>query len=104
MKNVKIINMKKFARSIVVLIGIVIAITFLLTKATLSHNDKEKIDYATISVAQGDTLWQIATNQQQNNPYFTEKDVRFIVSELRKINNLNNCNLQVGQELKVPII
>ncbi len=104
MKNIRIVNMKKFVRSIIILMGIVIAITFLSTKASLSHNEKEQMEYEKISVSQGDTLWKIATNQQQNNPYFTEKDVRSIVSELRKINNLSNCNLQIGQELKVPVI
>lgn len=104
MKNVKIVNMKKFIRSIAILIGIVIAITFFSTKASLSHNEKEQMDYETISISQGETLWSIATNQQENNPYYTGKDVRFIISELKQINQLECGNLQIGQELKVPVI
>lgn len=104
MKNVKIVNMKKFVRSIGVLIGIIIAITFLLSKVTLSHAEKENVNYETISVSQGDTLWAIASNQQQNNPYYAEKDVRYIVSELREINQLKSGNLQAGQNLKVPVL
>lgn len=104
MKNVKIVNMRKFIRSIAILIGIVIAITFFSTKASLSHNDEGQMDYETICVSQGDTLWNIATNQQENNPYYGGKDVRFIVSELKEINQLESGNLQVGQELKVPVI
>lgn len=104
MKKVKIVNMKKFIRSIIILSGIVIAIILFSSKGTLSHSEKEQIHYETISVFQGDTLWSIATNQQQNNPYYSEKDVRFVVSELRKINKLDNANLQIGQKLKVPII
>lgn len=104
MKKVRIVNMKKFIRSIVVLIGIIIAITFFLTKASLSHNTKEQINYETILVSQGDTLWKIASYQQENNPYYQDQDIRFVISELKEINKLSNVNLQVGQELKVPVI
>lgn len=104
MKNIRIVNMKKFVRSILILLGIVIAITFISTKATLSHNEKEQPNYESIFVSQGDTLWSIATIQQQDNPYYAEKDVRFIVSELKTINKLPSGSLQVGQELKIPVI
>ena len=104
MKNVKIVNMKKFVRSIGILIGVIIAITFLLSRVTLSHTEKENINYETISVSQGETLWEIATNQQQNNPYYAEKDVRYIVSQIREINQLKSGNLQAGQDLKVPVL
>lgn len=104
MKNVRIVNFKKFIRSIFILIGIVVAITFFGTKATLSHNEKVEPNYESIYVCQGDTLWAIAIEQQENNPYYEDKDVRFIVSEIRKINNLSNANLNIGQELKIPVI
>lgn len=104
MKNVKIVNMKKFIRSIVVILFIVILVTFFLAKASLSHNEKEELYYETILVCQGDTLWEIATQQQKDNPYYQNRDVRFVISELRKINNLDNASLRVGQEIKVPVI
>lgn len=104
MKKMKIVNMKKFVRSVLILIGVIVALIIFFPKATLSHNEKEHSNYETISVAQGDTLWAIASYQQENNPYYTEKDVRDIVSELKKINQLSNANLQVGQTLKVPVL
>jgi len=104
MKHIKIVNMKKFIRSIVVILGIAMLLTFLLTKASLSHNENEQMNYGTISVCEGDTLWEIAINQKQNNPYYQDKDVRFVVNELRKLNGLNNANLQIGQELKIPVL
>ncbi len=104
MKNIKIVNMKKFIRSIIIVFGIVIAIIFFGTKETLSHNEKEQINYESIYVTQGDTLWNIATDQQKTNPYYQNKDVRFVVSEIRKINNLSNANLKIGQELRIPVI
>ena len=104
MKKMKIVNMRKFVRSMFILLGILIAIILFFPKATLSHNEKEYISYETISVAKGDTLWSIANYQQKNNPYYTEKDIRDIISELKKVNQLTNTNLQVGQALKVPVL
>ena len=104
MKNLKVINMKKFIRSITILSIIVIGIIFLLSKVSLSHNEKAKIDYDTITVIQGDTLWNIASEQQIDNPYFENKDVRDIIYQIKKINQLENSSLQIGQKLQVPII
>ncbi len=104
MKKMKIVNVKKFVRSIAILIGIVIAIILFFPKATLSHNENGHSNYENISVAQGDTLWSIASYQQENNPYYTEKDVRDIILELKKVNQLNNSDLQVGQTIKVPVL
>lgn len=104
MKNVRIVNIKKFIRGIIVLSSIIIAIVLFLSKVTLSHNDDGKINYETISIAQGDTLWKIATEQQETNPYYTEKDVRFVLNEIKKINNLCTSDLQIGQELRIPVL
>lgn len=102
MKNLKIVNMKKFIRSVGLLIAIVIAIIFLFSKTTSSHNEKNQTTYDTIAVCQGDTLWQISLEQQQNNPYYTNKDVREIVNHIKHLNQIEGANLWVGQELKVP--
>lgn len=104
MKKMKIVNMKKFVRSVLILIGVIVALILFFPKATLSHNENAHSNYEKIWVAQGDTLWSIASYQQENNPYYTEKDVRDIVSELKKVNQLSNSNLQVGQTLKVPVL
>lgn len=104
MKKMKIVNMKKFVRSILILIGVIVALILFFPKATLSHNEKSHSNYETISVAQGDTLWSIASYQQENNPYFIEKDVRDIVSNLKKVNQLHTADLQIGQTLKVPVL
>lgn len=104
MKKMKIVNMKKFLRSMLILLGIVIAIILFFPKATLSHNENGHLNYENISVAQGDTLWSIATYQQQNNPYYTEKDVRDIISELKRVNQLADTSLQIGQTLRIPVL
>lgn len=104
MKKMKIVNMKKFVRSICILIGILIALILFFPKATFSHNENEHPNYETVSVAKGDTLWSIATYQQENNPYYTEKDVRDIIKQLKKLNQLDHSELQIGQTLKIPVL
>ena len=104
MKNLKIVNMKKFIRSISILLFVVVAIIFLSTKVSLSHNEYPQLNYDTVTVIKGDTLWQISVEQQKNNPYYTNKDVRNIINHIKKVNNLKTSDLTIGQELKIPVI
>ncbi len=104
MKNLKIVNMKKFVRSFSILMLIVLGIIFFSTKTSLSHNENSQMNYDTLIVMQGDTLWQIALNQQEENPYYENKDVRDIIEHIKKTNQLQGSGLKVGQTLKVPTI
>ena len=62
------------------------------TNADISH--KTELVY----VAPGDTLWEIA------NTYCDEDtDVREFIYKIKKLNNLKNSNLIVGQSFEVPI-
>ena len=97
----KIKNVKKFIRSILIILGIAIAITLLISKVTLSHKE---VEHKTIYVSEGDTLWNIAKSNQVSNDYYKDKDVRFIINDLIKINNLDSSNINVNQELMIPII
>ena len=97
----RIANVRKFIRSILIIMGIIFCLTLFISKTTLSHGE---IEYKTIYVSEGDTLWNIAKSNQINNGYYKDKDVRFIVNDLMKINNLSNSNINVNQELKVPKI
>ncbi len=95
----KIVNMKKFIKMVLVLIGIIISTILLFSNKSYSKGEiKEKIVY----VSSGDTLWNIASQEQENNDYYSEKDIREIVYEIRKLNNLSNTStLSVGQKLKI---
>ena len=97
----KIKNIKKFIRSILIILGIIFAISLTISKATYSHGEKQ---YKTIYVSEGDTLWTIATLESKNNAYYKDKDVRFIINDILKENNLNNSNINVNQELEIPTI
>ena len=97
----KIVNKKKFIRSISVTIGLIIFITLTLINTSFSHTETT---YKTIAVISGDTLWNIAKSERDNNVYFENKDIRYIVDEIKYINNLDNCNLKIGDELIIPTI
>jgi len=94
----KIVNKKKFIRSVSLLI---IFIILLLINTSFSHTET---NYKKISVISGDTLWSIAKQEKNNNGYFKNKDIRDIIDEIKYINNLSSSNLNVGDELTVPTI
>ena len=97
----KIKNVKKFIRSILIILGIALAITLLISRATLSHNE---VEYKTIYVSEGDTLWNIAKENQTNNQYYKNKDVRYIINDLMKVNNLDNSSIIINQKIIIPVI
>ena len=56
------------------------------------------------NVDDGDTLWNIAKTQQRTNEYYKDKDVRYIISDIKKVNNLSTSDIYVEQELKIPTV
>ena len=53
---------------------------------------------ATVVVASGETLWEIA--ERYRDP---EEDVRLVVERIREANELNQCWIYPGQDLLVPV-
>lgn len=93
----KIVNRKKFIRMITIILGILLVMFFYFSNSSFS---KEEVKTKTIYVSNGDTLWTIAEEEQETNPYYQEKDIRTIIHEIKKLNYLpNNSNLTVGQKL-----
>ena len=99
--KIKIVNIKKFISSILLSLGILIALSFIVNNSIFSHVD---IKYKTLYVAYGDTLWSIAKEEQKNNEYFEGKDIREIISNLKYINNLETSNLKTGEKLQIPTL
>ena len=94
----KIVNKKKFVRSII----IVSAILILTCLGFNNSYSKGKVKYKEDFIFQGDTLWSIAENQIKTNDYYRGKVIRKVVYELKELNNLQNKNLTVGQKIKIP--
>lgn len=97
----KIKNVKKFVRGILIVLGIIFILSLILVKSTLSYTTKE---YKTIFVKSGDTLWSIALDLQENDTYYKGKDVRYIIGDLKEINSLKTSIVYANQELQIPIV
>lgn len=94
-------NNKKFMKSIMITICLIMFIILILANISFSHTE---IKYKEISVCSGDTLWSIAKYQKSNNDYFENKDIRDIVTEIKNVNNLKDSNLSIGDKLNIPTI
>jgi len=90
---------KKFLRLVVVGVGIMILINVIIFNKAFSH---QEVNYKTVSVSNGDTLWSIAKLEKEENSFYEGRDVRDIVQEIKKINNLGTANLKVNQTLEIP--
>lgn len=99
--KMKITNVKKFVRSIFIIIGLTLLIILLIGKT--SYSNKE-LEYKTICVSEGETLWDIAKSNQESNNYYKGKDIRYIINDLIKVNNLTNSTVNVNQELIIPAV
>ncbi len=62
------------------------------------------MEYTSIYVDYGDTLWNIAERQKQSNEYYKKRDVRDIIADIKRVNNLSSSELQISQELRIPTI
>lgn len=93
----RIKNRKKFIRGILIIIELV---SLLICKSTLSYDE---LEYKTVHVSRGETLWEIAENEQKNNSYYANKDIREIVNNIKNINKLEDLNLYEGQEILIAI-
>ena len=94
----RIVNKTKFIRSNVILAILISSIVIFATNAYSNVETKYKEEY----VCAGDTLWSIAQEELENNKYFEGKDIRYVVNELKNVNNLASANLKEGDRLKIP--
>lgn len=81
------------------MLSIIGVISLVITNSALSYKIME---YTTINVSEGDTLWGIAKDLQVNNNQYKEKDVRYIMEDLIEINKLDSKELKVNQQLQIP--
>ena len=96
----KIINKKRFIISNLILFSFIFMLIYM-AKGTFSTNI---INYTETYIEEGDTLWEIALTQQKNNEYYKNKEIREIVNDLKKVNNLKKSNLSVNQKIIIPTI
>lgn len=97
----RIVNIRKFIKSMGITLGLLLLITVLFIKTSLSHTE---ISYKKIEIISGDSLWEIAKEEKQNNLYFEDKELRDIMDEIKYINHLSNSSLNIGDQLSIPTI
>lgn len=104
MKNKRIrrtkINMKKVILCLMVIVLTVIGLIAIMGNNTTASFVETK--YKKFHVSYGETLWEIARIEAANNEYYANKDVRYIVKDIKTINNLQTSELFPGQELIIP--
>ena len=99
--KLRIKNKRKFITSLSILLTIIFILLSLISNKTYSKN---AVRFKTEYVCEGETLWSIAETQYENNEYFEGKDIRLIIYEIQELNHLETKNLQIGDELLIPII
>lgn len=87
----KIVNLPRFIVSMTIIVCIISFVMSMLTNVVFSASP---IEYETIIVAEGDTLWSIANSLEGN--------VRENIYNIKEVNNLESSMIYVGQELLVP--
>ena len=54
--------------------------------------------YETVTVVKGDTLWDIASRHN-----FSNRDVRAVVDDIMRANNMSSADIHIGDRLYIPI-
>lgn len=93
-KKYVLTNKKRFIIIICVLISVIISTTVLVTRRPEGKSNEV---YQEHLVKYGDTLWDIATDITDGS-----KDIRRVIFEIKKINDLSTPDLCVGQLIKLP--
>ena len=87
----KITNKKRFIRSLIVLIFLVLSLVHTSTAKT----ESQVINY---QIRKGQTLWSIAREYTPNS-----KDIRDTIHEIKDLNNMQDSNIYAGQTIKIKI-
>lgn len=90
-KKIYLKNPKRLISSIIGMLLLTVLLMIMLQQTAFG---KSVPKYATVVVAQGDTLWSIA-----NDYYENERDIRNKIEEIKEINDMKTSSIKIGQEL-----
>lgn len=91
----------KLKNILILVVAIILLNTIFSIKSSYS---KVEVNYKSEYASQGDTLWSIAERESKNNKYYQDKDIRYIIYDLKQLNNLQSSDLVVGQKIIIPKI
>lgn len=89
----RIKNMPRFILFLTILFVAISCLTNMFFNKVFSYEEPR---YKSITVCQGETLWSIASDLNGN--------INENIYNIKKLNNLSNSNLFIGQELIIPEI
>ena len=94
----KVVNKKKFIRSVITMLFIAILEILIMNNAFASNEAvvKEETEYV---VCKGDTLWKIAERYKLEN-----QDPREYIYEVKKLNNMASATIYEGQTIKILLM
>ena len=92
MKHLKIKNKFRFTISMIIIFLISFSLITSITSKAFSYQVPQ---YEEVIISNGDTLWSLAQNLKGN--------IHENIYEIQQINELTDCNIYVGQTLKIPI-
>lgn len=102
MRKHRVIKRRTEWRVIVIPIVIVTALiwfSYSVINMPSAEERYEDMEHYSVVVRSGDTLWSIAENNiDENNP----KDIRKVIYDIKKMNDLDNDFIQPGRLLKFP--
>ena len=92
----RIVNKRKFIKSTLILIIILVSIIILVN--TIINKTEYAEKYKTIYISEDETLWSIAEEYKKTN-----QDIREYIYEIKKLNNMESATIYEGQELTIII-
>jgi hypothetical protein len=86
--------LKKKGRLVTLVVSLIIVIsTILIASNVYSY---EKPEYIEITIAAGDTLWDIAREYQEKG------DIRRYIFDIKKLNKMSDSRIYEGQKIIIP--
>ena len=97
--GVRLTRRGRLARTLLVLsLAVVLASAFGFSAGAGTNSAVgEPTSFIEVTVAQGDTLWSLATRMAGG------ADVRAMVDEIASVNALASADLQAGQKVRIPL-
>lgn len=79
---------------------IILAIIFIFNTFNNDAIGKRQFVTKSYTINQNDTLWNIAIDICKNND---DLNIQNVISDIEKVNNMQNSNIYSGQEIKLPV-
>lgn len=91
------LRLTRRGRAVVIMLGLLLAVAGVMGGRAVADGPQQAVEVQTYAVQSGDTLWSIAQGVAQPG-----EDVRDVVLQLQRLNDLSGGSLMAGQVLMLP--